>query len=104
MYYVYIMANWNNTVIYTGVTNDLGRRVYEHKNKLLEGFTEKYNINKLVYYDSTTDAHAAIAYEKQIKGWKRARKNALIETANPQWRDLALDGEGQRQDSSLRSE
>ncbi len=83
------MTNWSNKVIYTGVTNDLKRRVYEHKNKLIPGFTKKYNVNKLVYFDYTTDIKAAIAREKQIKGWTRQKKIELIESMNPQWGDLA---------------
>ena len=71
MYYVYILTNWSNRVLYTGVTNNLERRLYEHKNKSVKGFTEKYNVNKLVYFDSTNDIKAAIAREKQIKGWTR---------------------------------
>ena len=96
MYYVYILTNRNNKVMYVGVTNNLERRVYEHKNGLLEGFTKKYNVNKLVYFDSTTDIKAAITREKQIKGWTRNKKNELVETINPNWVDLA-------EDSSLRS-
>ena len=87
-YYVYIMTNRSKT-LYTGVTNDLVRRVYEHKNKLVKGFTQKYNIARLVYYDITGDVHAAIQREKQIKGWLRKRKIALIEAANPDWQDLS---------------
>ena len=89
MYYVYILTNWSSRVLYTGVTNNLERRLYEHKNKSVKGFTEKYNVNKLVYFDSTTDIKAAIAREKQIKGWTRNKKNALIESINPQWNDLS---------------
>lgn len=89
MYYVYIMANYNNRVVYTGVTNDLNRRVYEHKNKLFDGFTAKYNVNKLVYFDYTEDVVAGIQREKQIKGWTRQKKNDLIESVNPEWKDLA---------------
>ncbi|KUO72760.1 MAG: endonuclease [Clostridia bacterium BRH_c25] len=89
MYYVYILTNWTNKVLYTGVTNDLERRLYEHNNKLVKGFTEKYNVNKLVYFDSTTDVKAAIAKEKQIKGWTRKKKDDLIESINPQWLDLS---------------
>ncbi|HBQ85272.1 MAG TPA: endonuclease [Syntrophomonas sp.] len=88
MYYVYMLTSWNNKVLYTGVTNNLERRMYEHKNKLVKGFTEKYNVNKLVYFESTSDIKAAITREKQIKGWTRAKKNALIENLNPEWRDL----------------
>jgi putative endonuclease len=89
MYYVYILANWSNKVLYTGVTNDLERRVYEHKNKLIKGFTEKYNVNKLVYFDTTTDVRAAIEREKQIKGWTRHKKDDLVNSINPQWKDLS---------------
>ena len=89
MYYVYILSNWNNKVLYTGVTNNLLRRMYEHKNKMLDSFTQKYNTNKLVYFDSTENIFSAIAREKEIKGWIRQRKNKLIETMNPEWRDLS---------------
>ncbi len=89
MYYVYILANWNNKVIYTGVTNNLQRRLHEHQSKQIDGFTKKYNVNKLVYYDCTNDINAAIRREKQIKGWTREKKNALIESKNPHWQDLA---------------
>lgn len=89
MYYVYILTNWDNKVIYTGVTNNLERRIYEHKNKLVDGFTKKYNVNKLVYYDGTTDVKSAISREKQIKGWTRKKKNDLVETMNPNWEDLS---------------
>ena len=87
-YYVYIMTNKSRT-LYTGVTGDLMRRVYEHKNKLVPGFTSKYNIRYLVYYESTSNVHAALEREKQIKGWLRARKIALIESMNPEWKDLS---------------
>ena len=87
-YYVYIMTNRSKT-LYTGVTNDLLRRVYEHKNKMVEGFTKKYNITKLVYYEDTNDVEEAIAREKQIKGWLRRKKIALIESMNPEWKDLS---------------
>jgi putative endonuclease len=88
MYYVYILTNWSNNVLYTGITNNLERRLYEHKNKLIKGFTEKYNTNKLVYFDSTTDVLSAISREKQIKGWTRHKKIELIESINPHWNDL----------------
>ncbi len=87
-YYVYLMTNWNNKVMYLGVTNDLERRVYEHRNKLLKGFTEKYNINKLVYFEETSEVTAAITREKEIKKWRREKKNALVERVNPDWKDL----------------
>ena len=107
MYFVYILTNWNNKVMYVGVTNNLERRLYEHKNKLADGFTKKYNINKLVYFDSTTDVKSAITREKQIKGWVRKRKNELVETLNPTWGDLSeswKEIDSSLQDSSLRSE
>ena len=87
-YYVYIMTNRSRT-LYTGVTSNLVRRVYEHKNKLVDGFTKKYNITRLVYYESTNEVRPAIAREKQIKGWLRKRKVALIESMNPEWKDLS---------------
>ena len=90
-YYVYILTNWNNKVLYTGVTSDLIKRVYQHKNKLAEGFTKKYNLNKLVYFEATNDVTSAIAREKQIKGWLRTKKNELVESINPEWRDLSDD-------------
>jgi len=88
MYYVYILSNKWNKVLYVGVTNDLIRRVYEHKNKLAEGFTSRYNVDKLVYYESTNESIVAIEREKQIKGYKRGRKDALINRQNPEWKDL----------------
>ena len=89
-YYVYIMTNKSGT-LYTGVTNDLRRRVYEHKRKLVPGFTRRYNITRLVYSEATDDVRTAIAWEKRIKGWLRAKKIALIESVNPEWRDLSAD-------------
>ncbi|RKX57907.1 MAG: GIY-YIG nuclease family protein, partial [Thermodesulfobacteriota bacterium] len=74
-YYVYLLTNWNNKVMYLGVTNNLERRLYEHKNKLFKGFTEKYNVNKLVYFEETQDVTVAIAREKEIKKWRREKKN-----------------------------
>ena len=82
------MTNYTNTVLYTGVTNDLVRRVYEHKNKLMEGFTKKYNLVKLVYYEAGNDIESAIVREKQIKGGSREKKIRLIESMNPEWKDL----------------
>ena len=84
------MTNKSRT-LYTGVTNNLERRVYEHKNKLLPGFTSKYHITMLVYYESGDNISVAIAREKQIKGWLRAKKVALIESMNPNWEDLSED-------------
>lgn len=88
-YYVYLLTNWNNKVIYTGVTNDLNRRIYEHKNKLIEGFSQKYNLTKLVYFEETQDIKAAIAREKEIKKWRREKKNMLVNKINPNWQDLS---------------
>lgn len=87
-YYVYIMTNRSGT-LYIGVTNDLIRRVYEHKNKLIAGFTTKYNIDRLVYFEQTGNIEAAIAYEKKLKGWRRAKKVSLIKEKNPKWADLS---------------
>ena len=87
-YYVYMMTNKYHNVLYTGITNDLIRRVYEHRNHLLQdSFTAKYNIEKLVYFEATDDVKSAIEREKQIKSWNRKRKNALVETQNPTWED-----------------
>lgn len=88
-YYVYLLTNWNNQVMYVGVTNDLNRRIYEHKNKMVEGFTAKYNLSKLIYFEETNDINAAIAREKEIKRWRREKKNKLVEQLNPQWKDLS---------------
>lgn len=90
-YYVYILTNWNNKVMYIGVTNDLQRRLFEHQSGLVDGFTKKYNVHRLVYFEHTNDVNAAIAREKQLKGWTRAKKNELVETLNPDWRDLSED-------------
>ncbi len=91
MYYVYILTNQYNTVVYTGVTNNLERRLYEHRNHLVDGFTKRYNLNKLIYFETTSDVRSAIEREKQIKGWTRAKKNALIESVNPKWNDISLE-------------
>jgi len=87
-YYVYILTNKSGT-LYTGVTNDLVRRVFEHKNQMVDGFTKRYNLKYLVYYEVTDDVYAAIAREKQIKGWLRAKKLQLIHSMNPTWKDLS---------------
>ena len=89
-YYVYIMASHRGT-LYTGVTNDLERRTYEHKSGLGGAFTKKYNVSKLVYYESTSDVVSAIEREKQVKAWRRSKRVALIESMNPYWEDLAHD-------------
>ena len=90
-YYVYILSNKTNTTLYIGVTNDLERRLYEHKNHLIKGFSSRYNITKLVYFETTSDVYSAIEREKQLKGWRRSKKNALIATMNPEWNDLYPD-------------
>ena len=87
-YYVYIMTTEYNTVLYTGMTNDLIRRVYEHRNGLVKGFTSRYNVHKLVYCEIVSDVLSAIGREKQIKGWKREKKGEIINGFNPGWRDL----------------
>ncbi|MBQ6878150.1 MAG: GIY-YIG nuclease family protein [Oscillospiraceae bacterium] len=106
-YYIYILSNKTNVAIYTGVTNDLVRRVYEHKNDLNKNsFCSKYGIHKLVYYEVIDDVKSAISREKQIKGWKRAKKNDLVESMNPDWKELYdfVIGAERGTDSSLRSE
>jgi len=101
-YYVYIMTNRSKT-LYTGVTNDIERRVYEHKQKLVDGFTKRYNLTMLVYYETTDDVRSAIRREKQIKGWLRRKKVMLIESVNPEWRDLSNGWHEEQPDPSLRS-
>lgn len=91
-YFVYILTSISGT-LYTGVTNNLARRVYEYKNKLVPGFTSKYNVNRLVYFEVFSAPQEAIAREKQIKGWVRRKKLDLIESINPTWRDLSEDWE-----------
>ncbi|MCK4944791.1 MAG: GIY-YIG nuclease family protein [Alphaproteobacteria bacterium] len=90
-YFVYILTNWTSSVMYIGVTNNLERRLFEHKNKLVAGFTSKYNVDKLVYFEGTIDIQAAIAREKELKSWRREKKNALVESLNPEWKDLSDD-------------
>jgi putative endonuclease len=87
-YYVYIMNSPLGT-LYTGMTNDLKRRVYQHKHKLIEGFTEKYNVTRLAYCEETQDVQTAIAREKEIKSWRRSKKLGLIKSLNPKWQDLS---------------
>ena len=89
-YYVYILTNKTKTVLYTGVTNNLRRRIYEHKNKLIDGFTKRYNVDRLVYYEMTSDVKVAIKREKQIKNLLRRKKEELINTFNPDWGDLMV--------------
>ena len=87
-FYVYILASERNGTLYVGVTSDLTKRIWEHKNKLVKGFTEKYGVDKVVYYEVHTDAENAILREKQIKKWNRSWKLRLIEEKNPEWNDL----------------
>lgn len=87
-YYVYIMSNQSRT-LYTGVTSDLEQRVFQHKKKLFDGYTKKYNLTMLVWYDRFSDINQAIESEKMIKGWRRSKKISLIEEQNPRWEDLA---------------
>ena len=89
-YHVYIMTSRNRT-LYVGVTNDISRRVFEHKEKLVDGFTKKYNVSSLVFYETTSNVEAAIAREKELKGWRRSKKISLIESKNPGWSDLSLE-------------
>jgi putative endonuclease len=100
-YYVYLMASRSRT-LYVGVTNDLQRRVFEHKTKRVPGFTSKYNITRLVHFEMTSDVRAALAREKQIKAWRREKKVTLIEAENPGWRDLSEDWEGGRAGAAAR--
>ncbi|MCD4779041.1 MAG: GIY-YIG nuclease family protein [Candidatus Omnitrophica bacterium] len=90
-YYVYMISNKRNNVLYIGVTNNLERRTYEHKNKLIDGFSKKYNCNKLVWFEHTEDIRSAILKEKQMKKWKREIKDREINKINPEWRDLSED-------------
>lgn len=99
-YYVYILTNKSNKVMYIGITNDLDRRIHEHKQKIVKGFTKRYNIDKLVYFEETGDVNSAIAREKHLKGWLRKRKNDLVAASNPAWKDLS---EEWQRDPSLRS-
>ena len=93
MYFVYILSNWDDSILYIGVTGNLPRRLYEHKKGLVDGFAKKYNVHKLVYFENTNDVYSAISREKQLKGWTRAKKNALIQTTNPNWDDLSANWE-----------
>ena len=90
MYYIYIVSSLSGT-LYTGVTNNLEHRIYQHKLKRINGFTKKYNVDRLVYFEETADINGAIAREKEIKGWRRSKKVGLIKTMNPKWENLAAD-------------
>ena len=91
MYYVYILTNKTNQVLYIGVTNNLSRRMFEHRNEQIEGFTKRYHLHKLVFFEEFSDIKDAIACEKRLKNWKRSKKNILIESKNPEWRDLGME-------------
>ncbi|MDO8549121.1 MAG: GIY-YIG nuclease family protein [Ignavibacteria bacterium] len=90
-FFIYIMTNENNSVLYTGVTSDLRNRVYQHKEKIIDGFTKKYNCSKLVYYEIFSDSYNAIMREKQIKGGSRQKKKNLVISINPEWKDLSFE-------------
>jgi putative endonuclease len=90
-YYVYILTTQNNTTMYIGVTNDLHRRILEHKDRMASKFTAKYNIDKLVYFEQTSDVLSALNREKEIKHWRRKKKNKLVSSQNPMWDDLTTD-------------
>ena len=92
-YYVYIVTNKHRTTLYIGMTNDLGRRIAEHKNGDIAGFTQRYQLNRLVWFEYFGDVNAAITREKELKGWRRSKKIALIEKQNPRWFDLSADWE-----------
>ena len=91
MNFVYMLSNWNDSVLYIGVTSNLPKRLYEHKNGLADGFTKKYNVHKLVYFEAASYMQSALAREKQLKKWSREKKNALVNQMNPTWRDLSED-------------
>lgn len=88
-YYIYILTNWTGDVMYVGVTNDLQTRLWQHKSKTTMGFTKSYAVEKLVYFERTSDVNVAIAREKEIKGWRREKKNKLVISTNPEWKDLS---------------
>ena len=90
-YYIYILTNKNNSVLYTGITGDLIKRIYQHRNKAVKGFSFRYDLNKLVYYEIFYDPESAIKREKQIKGWVRKKKIELVESMNPKWEDLSRE-------------
>jgi putative endonuclease len=102
-FYIYMMTNRSRVVLYTGITNSLVRRVWEHQNGDIEGFTKKYRVNRLGYYENFDDPRHAISREKEIKGWRRAKKNALVKTKNPKWADLSPMLFQHMRDPTLRS-
>lgn len=102
-YFVYMMTNKGNTALYTGITSDLERRVYEHKEGQIKGFTQRYHCKKLIYFEQFSDPQNAILREKEIKGWVRAKKNKLVENVNPNWIDVSETNYQFKRDPSLRS-
>jgi putative endonuclease len=102
-FYVYMMSNKNRVVLYTGMTNSLEVRVWQHQKHSLDGFTKKYNVDRLVYYETYDDPRDAISREKEIKGWRRSKKNELVQTLNPKWADLSSILFEQSRGPSLRS-
>jgi len=90
-FYVYILTNWNNKVLYVGITSNLKKRLYEHQNQLEDGFTKKYNLFKLIYFETVKEVRSAITREKQIKGWRRSKKDDLVTQMNPEWKDLRFE-------------
>jgi putative endonuclease len=96
IFYAYILANASNSVLYVGVTNNLERRIFQHKNKLLKGFTKKYNVDKLVYFETFDDIELAISREKQLKGYSRAKKEELINKSNKEWSELTFNPQKSR--------
>ena len=89
-FFVYILTSYNGNAMYIGVTNDLIRRVYEHKSGMIEGFTKQYRVHKLVYFEQFEDVRAALEREKQLKKWSRTKKNGLVEIVNPEWKEILL--------------
>lgn len=87
-YYIYLLTNWNNKVMYIGVTNNSERRMHEHRTRSIPRFTKTYNVTKLVYFEMCSDSTAAIAREKQLKNWSRKKKDYLVKMVNPEWKDL----------------
>ena len=92
-YFVYILTNWSNSVLYIGITNDLMRRLAQHRAEVVDSFSKRYHTHKLIYFETTTDVRAALESEKQLKGWTRSKKTALIQTMNPKWLDLSSSWE-----------
>jgi len=90
-YYIYLLASKKNGTLYVGITNNLRRRIFEHKNKLIDGFTKKHGVDQLVYFEQHSDVRAALAREKSLKKWKRTWKLELVEKINPEWKDLSKE-------------